>query len=203
MKEKARTIIKTLEGTRIKPGPADTTIKTGMVRTIIEFQKERTIIILDSMPHINHEKVDLSGISLTDQEKSALDFKILKSKDVREVTHLAQKLKIENPSAMKRQDMVFEILKRASQLGDIYGAGVLEILPDSYGFLRSPGYNYLPGIDDIYVSPSQIRRFNLRTGDYISGTIRPPKEGERYFALLKAETLNGNPFTKEAVKKYF
>ena len=158
---------------------------------------------VDSISQMNHEKVDLSGISLTDQEKSALDFKILKSKDVREVTHLAQKLKIENPSAMKRQDMVFEILKRASQLGDIYGAGVLEILPDSYGFLRSPGYNYLPGIDDIYVSPSQIRRFNLRTGDYISGTIRPPKDGERYFALLKAEALNGDPLQRASEKIFF
>ena len=144
----------------------------------------------DSVPQTSLENVDLSDISLTEQEQKALDFKNLKSQDVREVTMLAQKLKIENPSSMKRQDMVFEILKRASQLGDIYGEGVLEILPDGYGFLRSPGYNYLPGIDDIYVSPSQIRRFNLRTGDYISGTIRPPKDSERYFALLRAEKLN-------------
>lgn len=140
----------------------------------------------------NMEEVDLSGIELTEQEKKILDFKNLKSTDIRKVTDLAQKLKLENPSSMKRQDMVFEILKRASQLGDIYGEGVLEILSDGYGFLRSPGYNYLPGIDDIYVSPSQIRRSHLRTGDYISGTIRPPKEGERYFALVRVEVLNGN-----------
>ena len=129
----------------------------------------------------------MSGISLTDKEKEALDFKNLKTKDIREITALAEKLKIESPAGMKRQAMVFEILKRAAQLGDIYGNGVLEILPDGYGFLRSPDYNYLPGVDDIYVSPSQIRRLSLRTGDFISGTIRPPKEGERYFALLRTE----------------
>ena len=135
------------------------------------------------------EPVDLTGISLTEKEKEALEFKNLKSKDIREITALAEKLKIENPASMKRQDMVFEILKRAAQLGDIFGNGVLEILPDGYGFLRSPDYNYLPGVDDIYVSPSQIRRLGLRTGDFISGTIRPPKEGERYFAFLKAGNL--------------
>ena len=140
----------------------------------------------------NSEPVDLTGISLTDQEKEALEFKNLKSKDIREITTLALKLKIENPSLMRRQDMVFEILKRAAQLGDIFGSGVIEILPDGYGFLRSPDYNYLPGVDDIYVSPSQIRRFGFRTGDFINGTIRPPKEGERYFALLKAENIGSD-----------
>ena len=155
----------------------------------------------DSSSKSNFENVDLSGIELTIQEKKILGFKNLKSTDIRDVTELAQKLKIENPSSMKRQDMVFEILKRASQLGDIYGEGVLEILSDGYGFLRSPGYNYLPGIDDIYVSPSQIRRFHLRTGDFISGTIRPPKEGERYFALVRAENLNGS--SSEVSEKIF
>ena len=143
----------------------------------------------DSYEMDYQENVDLSGISLTDSEKEALDFKNLKSKDIREITALAEKLKIENPSGMKRQAIVFEILNRAAQLGDIYGGGVLEILPDGYGFLRSPDYNYLPGVDDIYVSPSQIRKLGLRTGDFISGTIRPPKEGERYFALLKSDHL--------------
>lgn len=136
------------------------------------------------------QEVDLSDINLTDEEKKDLNSKFLKSKDIRELTALAQKLKIENAAGMRRQDMVFEILKRAAQLGDIFGNGVLEILPDGYGFLRSPDYNYLPGPDDIYVSPSQIRRFGLRTGDTVSGTVRPPKEGERYFALLKVDTLN-------------
>ncbi|MDE0151775.1 MAG: transcription termination factor Rho [Bdellovibrionales bacterium] len=150
----------------------------------------------------NQEPVDLTGISLTEQEKEALAFKNLKSKDIREITQLAQKLKIENPASMKRQDIVFEILKRAAQLGDIYGNGVLEILPDGYGFLRSPDYNYLPGIDDIYVSPAQIRRLGLRTGDFINGTIRPPKDGERYFALLKAEGSEGEG-RKDVSEKIF
>jgi transcription termination factor Rho len=135
-------------------------------------------------------EVDLTDINLTEEERKELNSKNLRSKDIRELTTLASKLKIENAAGMRRQDMVFEILKRAAQLGDIYGNGVLEILPDGYGFLRSPDYNYLPGPDDIYVSPSQIRRFGLRTGDTVSGTVRPPKDGERYFALLKVDTLN-------------
>lgn len=137
--------------------------------------------------------VDLSEINLTEEERKELNSKNLKSKDIRELTQLALKLKIENAAGLRRQDMVFEILKRAAQLGDIFGNGVLEILPDGYGFLRSPDYNYLPGPDDIYVSPSQIRRFGLRTGDTVSGTVRPPKDGERYFALLKVDTLNYEP----------
>lgn len=134
--------------------------------------------------------LDLTSINLTDEEKTWLNSKDLKSKNIQQLTDLATKLKIENAAGMRRQDMVFEILKRAAKLGDIFGSGVLEILPDGYGFLRSPDYNYLPGPDDIYVSPSQIRRFGLRTGDTITGTVRPPKDGERYFALLKVDSLN-------------
>ncbi|MCO5112727.1 MAG: transcription termination factor Rho [Bdellovibrionaceae bacterium] len=110
-----------------------------------------------------------------------------------DLTDLATKFKVENAAGLRRQELVFEILRRAATLGDIYGDGVLEILPDGYGFLRSPDYNYLPGPDDIYVSPSQIRRFGLRTGDTVVGTVRPPKEGERYFALLKVDALNYEP----------
>jgi len=139
------------------------------------------------------DDVDLSDINLTDDEKSALNSKDLKSKDIKELSALASKLKIENAAGMRRQDMVFHILKRAAKLGDIFGSGVLEIRPDGYGFLRSPDYNYLSGQDDIYVSPSQIRRFGLRTGDIVSGTVRPPKEGERYFAILKVDSLNLEP----------
>ena len=134
--------------------------------------------------------VDLSDITLTEEEKKDLDLKNLKSKDIHSLTKLAHKLKIENPGSLKRQDMVFEILKRAGQLGDILGSGVLEVLADGYGFLRSPDYNYLPAVDDIYVSPSQVRKWGLKSGDSISGTIRSPKEGERYFALLKIDQLN-------------
>jgi transcription termination factor Rho len=138
----------------------------------------------------NESEIDLTDINLTDEEKTSLSSKDLKSKNITQLNELAVKLKIENAAGLRRQDLVFEILKRAARLGDIYGSGVLEILPDGYGFLRSPDYNYLPGPDDIYVSPSQIRRFGLRTGDTITGTVRPPKEGERYFALLKVDSLN-------------
>lgn len=139
------------------------------------------------------DNIDLSDINLTEEERKALNSKDLKSKNIKELTALATKLKIENAAGMRRQDMVFHILKRAAKLGDIFGSGVLEILSDGYGFLRSPDYNYLPGPDDIYVSPSQIRRFGLRTGDIVSGTVRPPKEGERYFAILKVDSLNFEP----------
>ncbi len=149
--------------------------------------------------------VDLSDIQLTEDEKKDLNMKNLRSKDIHSVTRLAQKLKIENPGGMKRQDMVFEILKRAGRLGDILGNGVLEVLPDNYGFLRSPDYNYLPSVDDIYVSPAQIRRFGLRTGDSISGTIRSPKDkdGEKYFALLKIDQLNFSPLEQSRDKNLF
>lgn len=110
-----------------------------------------------------------------------------------ELQKLAQEFNIEGSAALKRQDLLFAILTaQADASGTIYGEGVLECLPDGFGFLRAPDYNYLPGSDDIYVSPAQIRRFGLRTGDTIEGQIRPPKEGERYFALLKVNSVNGD-----------
>ena len=110
----------------------------------------------------------------------------LKRKKMSELIHMGQGLNIENVSGMRRQDLIFEILRHhSSHRGEVFGDGVLETLPDGFGFLRSPDYNYLPGPDDIYVSPSQIRRFGLRTGDTVEGQIRPPKDSERYFALLK------------------
>ena len=166
-------------------------------------QDHRPEMHADDVPQEESAPVDLSEINLTDEERKELNSKNLKSKYIREVTQLALKLKIENAAGLRRQDMVFEILRRAAQLGDIFGNGVLEILPDGYGFLRSPDYNYLPGPDDIYVSPSQIRRFGLRTGDTVSGTVRPPKEGERYFALLKVDTLNHEPLEKARDKILF
>ncbi len=115
----------------------------------------------------------------------------LKEKSIAELTGIAKELNVEGASTLRKQELIFAILQAQTELnGQIYGAGVLETLPDGFGFLRSPDYNYLPGPDDIYVSPSQIRRFNLRTGDTVAGQIRPPKEGERYFALLKVETIN-------------
>ncbi len=115
----------------------------------------------------------------------------LKNKKISELNGIARDLNIEGASGLRKQDLIFAILNaQTEQNGSIYGEGVLEILQDGFGFLRAPDYNYLPGPDDIYVSPSQIRRFNLRTGDTVSGQIRPPKEGERYFALLKVESIN-------------
>lgn len=145
------------------------------------------------MELVKLEDIDLTGIDLTEEQKKELSSKHLKQKKINDLTTLGTMLKIENAAGLRRQELVFEILRRAALLGDIYGDGVLEILPDGYGFLRSPDYNYLPGPDDIYVSPSQIRRFGLRTGDTVTGTVRPPKEGERYFALLKVDELNHEP----------
>src|SRR3990172_3564386 len=120
-----------------------------------------------------------------------MNLKELKEKKISELTTLAKQYNIEAAAGMRKQDLIFALLQSQSeQNGLIYSEGVLETLPDGFGFLRAPDYNYLPGPDDIYVSPSQIRRFNLRTGDIVSGQIRPPKEGERYFALLKVEKVN-------------
>lgn len=120
-----------------------------------------------------------------------INLRELKRKKISDLAALARELNVEGAANMRRQELIFSILQaQAEKNGVIYGEGVLEILPDGFGFLRSPDYNYLPGPDDIYVSPSQIRRFNLRTGDTISGQIRPPKESERYFALLKVEGFN-------------
>src|SRR6204780_1088486 len=121
----------------------------------------------------------------------AMKLQDLKNKKPADLLAFAEELEIENASSMRKQDMLFAILKElADREVEITGSGVVEILQDGFGFLRSPESNYLPGPDDIYVSPSQIRRFGLRTGDTIEGEIRSPKEGERYFALLKVNTIN-------------
>ena len=115
----------------------------------------------------------------------------LKKKKIGELTEIGKELKVEGASGMVKQELIFSILQaQTAKNGMIYGEGVLEILPDGFGFLRAPDYSYLPGPDDIYISPSQIRRFNLRTGDTVSGQIRPPKDTERYFAMLKVEAVN-------------
>ncbi len=115
----------------------------------------------------------------------------LKEMKINELAELARKYNIENASSMRKQDLIYALLQAYSERnGQIYGEGVLEVLPDGFGFLRAPDANYLPGPDDIYVSPSQIRKFNLRTGDTVSGQIRPPKDNEKYFALLKVEKIN-------------
>ena len=115
----------------------------------------------------------------------------LKEKNITELTKIARSLDLPGASGLRKQDLIFKILQAQSEKeGHIFAEGVLEILPDGYGFLRSPDYNYLPGPDDIYVSPSQIRKFDLKTGDTISGQVRPPHEGEKYFALVKIEAVN-------------
>jgi transcription termination factor Rho len=120
-----------------------------------------------------------------------MNLKELKEKKINDLMNAAKQMNVDGYSSMRKQDLIFALLQsEIDKNGLIYGEGVLEILPDGFGFLRAPDYNYLPGPDDIYVSPSQIRRFNLRTGDTVSGQIRPPKESERYFALLKVESVN-------------
>ncbi len=115
----------------------------------------------------------------------------LKEKNITELTKIARTLELPGTSGLRKQDLIFKILQAQSEKeGHIFAEGVLEILPDGYGFLRSPDYNYLPGPDDIYVSPSQIRKFDLKTGDTVSGQVRPPHEGEKYFALVKIEAAN-------------
>ena len=115
----------------------------------------------------------------------------LKEKTISELSGIARILNVVGASGLRKQELIFKILEaQTEKSGLIFAEGVLEVLPDGFGFLRAPDYNYLPGPDDIYVSPSQIRRFDLRTGDTVSGQVRPPKEGERYFALLKVEAVN-------------
>ncbi len=137
------------------------------------------------------EALELDAVEEDDDPNDRLNVKELKEKAMPELTAVAEGLAVENAGGMRKQDLIFAILKaQTAQQGRIYAEGVLETLPDGFGFLRAPDQNYLAGPDDIYVSPSQIRRFNLRTGDTVLGQIRPPKEGERYFALLKVESIN-------------
>jgi transcription termination factor Rho len=124
-------------------------------------------------------------------KERVMNIKDLKKKKINELTKIAKELNVEGASGLRKQELIFAILQAQTEKnGLIFGEGVLEILPDGFGFLRAPDYNYLPGPDDIYISPSQIRRFNLRTGDTVSGQIRPPKDTERYFAMLKVELVN-------------
>jgi len=135
----------------------------------------------------------MTTMSMTGKE-SIMNITELKEKTIDELALVAKELNVDGASGLRKQDMIFAILQaQIEKTGLIFGEGVLEILPDGFGFLRSSNYSYLPGPDDIYVSPSQIRRFNLRTGDLVTGQIRPPKENERYFALLKVEAINHEP----------
>jgi transcription termination factor Rho len=140
-------------------------------------QEERS----ESTPAPSNKKADDENLNLAG----------LKDMSISELTHIAKEMGIEGASGLRKQELIFKVLAaQTEKSGLIFSEGVLETLPDGFGFLRAPEYNYLPGPDDIYVSPSQIRKFDLRTGDTVSGQIRPPKEGERYFALIKVEAIN-------------
>ncbi len=136
-----------------------------------------------------------------EKELASVDIVGLKKKKIEELIELAQEFKIDGLSNLRKQEIIFRILDaQASKNGLMFNEGVLQVLPEGYGFLRSPDYNYLPGPDDIYVSPSQIKKFNLRTGDIVSGQVRSPKDSERYFALLKVEAVDHED-PEEAKKK--
>ena len=138
------------------------------------------------------------------QPPEVINLSEIKLRHISELTQLARQFGITSAGSMRKQELIFALLQAQSERGGvIYGSGVLETLPDGFGFLRAPDYNYLPGPDDIYVSPSQIRRFNLRTGDTISGQIRPPKDSERYFALLKVENINSEKAEQDVDKIIF
>jgi transcription termination factor Rho len=135
-------------------------------------------------------RADARG-ELAEGRGRGLNISELKDMSIQKLTGVAKDLNVAGATGMRKQELIFQILKaQTEQSGFIFSEGVLEVLPDGFGFLRAPDYNYLPGPDDIYVSPSQIRKFDLQTGDTVSGQIRPPKEGERYFALIKVEAVN-------------
>src|SRR3954449_10650544 len=149
--------------------------------------------------------IDKAAPAATATEPVAVvELSTLKDMSVTELTKIAKQLDVAGATGMRKQELIFEILKtRAEKSGLLFSEGVLETLPDGFGFLRAPDYNYLPGPDDIYVSPSQIRKFDLHTGDTVSGQIRPPKDGERYFALIKVEAVNFEPPEHAREKVFF
>jgi len=141
-----------------------------------------------------HTPIDDEFVEYEEIDGDLLDIADLKEMNISKLTQIAKDLDVPGATGMRKQELIFKILQaQTEKSGLIFSEGVLETLPDGFGFLRAPEYNYLPGPDDIYVSPSQIRKFDLRTGDTISGQIRPPKEGERYFALIKVEAINFEP----------
>jgi transcription termination factor Rho len=153
--------------------------------------------------HGGQRKRHGGGIPQGNQKADTLDLVELKDMSIQNLNQIAKDLGVMGTAGLRKQELIFKILQtQAEKSGLIFSEGVLECLPDGFGFLRAPEYNYLPGPDDVYVSPSQIRRFDLRTGDTISGQIRPPKEGERYFALIKVDAINFEP-PEEARNKIF
>ena len=163
-----------------------------------------------SAPDAESPAIEPNGVTETTdtprprRQGEGLNIAELKDMGVQKLTQIAKDLNVAGATGMRKQDLIFQILKaQTEQSGFIFSEGVLEVLPDGFGFLRAPDYNYLPGPDDIYVSPSQIRKFDLQTGDTVSGQIRPPKEGERYFALIKVEAVNFEPPEQAREKVFF
>jgi transcription termination factor Rho len=157
-------------------------------------KKDRTSIAEKSKTPPQDDFLDYDEEEYSGDGKEFLDIADLKEMNISKLTGIAKELDVPGATGMRKQELIFKILQaQTEKSGLIFSEGVLETLPDGFGFLRAPEYNYLPGPDDIYVSPSQIRKFDLRTGDTISGQIRPPKEGERYFALIKVEAINFEP----------
>ena len=157
-------------------------------------KKDRTPISEKSKTPPQDDFLDYDEEEYSGDGKEFLDIADLKEMNISKLTGIAKELDVPGATGMRKQELIFKILQaQTEKSGLIFSEGVLETLPDGFGFLRAPEYNYLPGPDDIYVSPSQIRKFDLRTGDTISGQIRPPKEGERYFALIKVEAINFEP----------
>jgi len=157
------------------------------------------------MPTKKQEQEEVQEEKLIElKEGEVLDIAKLKEMNISTLTQVAKDLGVVGATGMRKQELIFKILQaQTEKAGLIFSEGVLECLPDGFGFLRAPDYNYLPGPDDIYVSPSQIRKFDLRTGDTISGQIRPPKDGERYFALIKVEAINFEPPDEARNKLFF
>ena len=154
------------------------------------------------MPDEDVDVLEAQAAGRSDAE--VVNLSTLKEMSVQQLTQVAKDLDIPGATGLRKQDLIFEILRgRAEKSGMLFSEGVLEVLPDGFGFLRAPDYNYLAGPDDVYVSPSQIRKFDLHTGDTVSGQIRPPKEGERYFALIKVEAVNFEPPERTREKIFF
>ncbi len=152
---------------------------------------DSAIAVAETVPANGEVKDKKASGGTAPSEDAMLNLAGLKEMSISELTHIAKEMGIDGATGLRKQELIFKLLAaQTEKSGLIFSEGVLETLPDGFGFLRAPEYNYLPGPDDIYVSPSQIRKFDLRTGDTVSGQIRPPKEGERYFALIKVEAIN-------------
>jgi len=158
----------------------------------------------DMGEHPNGVGSDPDTVDRETANGTVMDIAKLKRKSISELAEIAHSLEIEGASGMRMQELIFRIIEaQTQQKGFLFSEGVLQVLPEGYGFLRSPDYNYLPGPDDIYISPSQIKKFDLRTGDTVSGQVRPPKDSERYFALLRVETINYESPTAMKAKVLF